>query len=127
MMVAHINRAGEIKKGQISSVILFEGLTRVDALEALAGDIVGIAGIPDISIGETITDPEHPVALPVIQIDEPTIKMTFGVNTSPFTGKEGGIHHFTQHQGTPRTRARDRRGSFGRPGQHRSLDSGGPG
>lgn len=88
-MVAHINRAGEIKKGQISSVILFEGLTRVDALEALAGDIVGIAGIPDISIGETITDPEHPVALPVIQIDEPTIKMTFGVNTSPFTGKEG--------------------------------------
>ena len=61
----------------------------MDALEAFAGDIVGIAGISDISIGETITDPEHPIALPVIQIDEPTIKMTFGVNTSPFTGKEG--------------------------------------
>lgn len=89
MMIAHINRAGEIKKGQISSVVLFEGLTRVDAQEAFAGDIVGIAGISDISIGETITDPEHPVALPIIQIDEPTIKMTFGVNTSPFTGKEG--------------------------------------
>ena len=57
--------------------------------EATAGDIVAIAGIPDVSIGETITDPEHPVALPTIAIDEPTIKMTFGVNTSPFRGKEG--------------------------------------
>jgi GTP-binding protein len=89
MIVAHINRVGEVKKGQLSSVILFEGLNRVDVQEAFAGDIVGIAGIPDISIGETIADPENPVALPTIQIDEPTIKMTFGVNTSPFTGKEG--------------------------------------
>jgi len=89
MTVAHINRAGEIKKGQLTSIILFEGLNRVDVSEAFAGDIVGIAGIADISIGETIADPENPVALPVIQIDEPTIKMTFSVNTSPFAGKEG--------------------------------------
>ncbi|MGC9603523.1 MAG: translational GTPase TypA [Minisyncoccia bacterium] len=89
MRVAHINRAGEIKSGQLSSVVLFDGLSRVDVDEAFAGDIVGVAGIPDISIGETIADPENPVALPIIQIDEPTIKMTFGVNTSPFTGKEG--------------------------------------
>ena len=54
-----------------------------------AGDIVAIAGIPDVSIGETITDLEHPMPLPTIHIDEPTIKMTFSVNTSPFRGKEG--------------------------------------
>jgi len=89
MQVAHINRAGEIKNGQISSLVLFEGLTRVDVDEAFAGDIAGVAGISDISIGETIAAPENPVALPIIHIDEPTIKMTFSVNTSPFSGKEG--------------------------------------
>ena len=89
MTVAHINRAGEIKKGEISSIMLFEGLNRIDAEEAIPGDIVAVAGIPDISIGETIADAKNPIALPVIEIDEPTIKMTFGVNTSPFKGKEG--------------------------------------
>ncbi|MEK9172951.1 MAG: GTP-binding protein, partial [Patescibacteria group bacterium] len=89
MMIAHINRAGEIKKGEISSVMIFEGLNRVDVLEAMAGDIVAVGGISDISIGETIADPKNPIALPIIEIDEPTIKMTFGVNTSPFKGKEG--------------------------------------
>lgn len=89
MAVTHINRQGESAKAEVSSVMLFEGLSRVDVEEAMAGDVVAVAGIPDISIGETITDPEHPVALPVIHIDEPTIKMTFGVNTSPFKGKEG--------------------------------------
>jgi GTP-binding protein len=87
--VAHINRAGEIKKVQLSSVMLFDGLGRIDVDEAEAGDIVAIAGIPDVTIGETITDPDHPLALPTIHIDEPTIKMTFSVNTSPFRGKEG--------------------------------------
>jgi GTP-binding protein len=89
MSVVHINRAGVSARAEVSAVMLFEGLSRVDVEEAHAGDIVALAGIPDISIGETIADPEHPVALPVIHIDEPTIKMTFGVNTSPFKGKEG--------------------------------------
>lgn len=89
MAVAHINRSGEIKRGELNAVMLFEGLNRVDVLEAQAGDIVAVAGIPDISIGETIADIKTPMALPVINIDEPTIKMTFGVNTSPFKGKEG--------------------------------------
>lgn len=89
MKVAHINRAGEAKRGEISFVMLFDGLKRIEVAEALAGDIVAIGGIEDISIGETIADPENPVALPTIKIDEPTIKMTFGVNTSPFTGREG--------------------------------------
>src|SRR3989344_1849807 len=89
MVIAHINREGVVARGQLSSVMLFDGLGRIDVDEAVAGDIAAIAGIPDISIGETIADPENPVALPIIQIDEPTIKMTFGVNTSPFRGKEG--------------------------------------
>ncbi len=87
--VAHITRKGEVKKASVSSVMVFDGLGRVDVESAGAGEIVAIAGIPDISIGETIADVEKPVALPTIHIDEPTIKMTFSVNTSPFRGKEG--------------------------------------
>lgn len=87
--VAHINRAGEIKKFKLTSLMGFEGLDRVDIKEAPAGDIVAIAGIPDITIGETIADPRNPEALPVLSIEEPTVRMTFGVNTSPFAGKEG--------------------------------------
>ncbi len=87
--VMHVNRKGEMKKMQISSVLGFEGMKRVDVESVGAGDIVGIAGIDDVSIGETITDIENPMPLPPITIDEPTIKMVFGVNTSPFTGKEG--------------------------------------
>ncbi len=89
MQVAHINRAGVIKKTQITNVMVFSGLAKVDVEEVEAGDIVAVSGIPDISIGETIADVENPVALPVIKIDEPTIKMTFAVNTSPFAGREG--------------------------------------
>lgn len=89
MTVAHINRAGQIKKTQLGSVMIFDGLSRVDVDFAEAGDIVAVSGIDDITIGETIADVENPVALPIIEIDEPTIKMVFGVNTSPFKGKEG--------------------------------------
>jgi GTP-binding protein len=88
-MVAHINRAGEIKKIQLTSIMVFDGLGRVEVDEAQAGDIVAVAGIPDITIGETITDPDKPLPLPTIDIEAPTIKMTFAVNTSPFRGKEG--------------------------------------
>ncbi len=87
--VAHVTRDGVVKKEALTSVMLFDGLNRVDVDSAEAGDIVAIAGILDITIGETITDPEKPMPLPVIEIDEPTIKMTFAVNTSPFRGKEG--------------------------------------
>ncbi len=89
MTVAHINREGVVKKGTLSSVMTFEGLGRVEAEAATPGDIVAIAGIDDISIGETIADPADPQALPTIAIEEPTVKMTFSVNTSPFSGKEG--------------------------------------
>ncbi|MCX6788903.1 MAG: translational GTPase TypA [Candidatus Jorgensenbacteria bacterium] len=89
MRVMHVNRKGEMKKVEIASVLGFDGMKRIDVDEATAGDIVCISGISDVSIGETITDIENPMPLPPIEIDEPTIKMVFGVNTSPFTGKEG--------------------------------------
>ena len=87
--IVHINRAGVAEKATLSAVMTYDGLARVDVDEVQAGDIVAVAGIDDISIGETITDPEHPVPLPIIEIEDPTVKMTFGINTAPFAGREG--------------------------------------
>lgn len=87
--IMHINRDGQMKKYRLTSLMTFEGLGRADASEVKAGDIVAISGIPDITIGETIADPENPIALPVLAIEEPTVKMTFSVNDSPFAGQEG--------------------------------------
>ncbi|MCX6722269.1 MAG: EF-Tu/IF-2/RF-3 family GTPase, partial [Candidatus Staskawiczbacteria bacterium] len=87
--IVHINRTGVQKKYRIVSLMTFFGLARVETTETKAGDIVAIAGIPDVTIGETIADPENPEALPLINIEEPTVKMTFAVNDSPFAGKEG--------------------------------------
>lgn len=87
--VAHINRKGQISNYRISSLMTFEGLERVATHEAEAGDIVAISGIPDITIGETIGDLNNPIALPLLDIEEPTIKMTFAINNSPFAGREG--------------------------------------
>jgi GTP-binding protein len=87
--VVHINRDGAQKKSRLSALMSFEGLGRADAKEAQAGDIVAIAGIADITIGETIADTSSPEALPLLSIEEPTVRMTFGVNTSPFAGREG--------------------------------------
>ncbi len=87
--VAYINREGEVKKFKLTSLMGFEGLERVDITEAHAGDIIALSGIPDITIGETIADPVNPVALPVLEIEQSTVQMNFGVNTSPFAGREG--------------------------------------
>ncbi len=87
--VMHINRDGEKNKHRLTSLMTFEGLERVDTQEAIVGDIVAISGIPEINIGETIADVDRPAALPLLNIEEPTIKMTFMVNNSPFAGKEG--------------------------------------
>lgn len=87
--VAHVNRDGKIQRAILTAVMTFDGLGRVETDAAEAGDIVAIAGIPDITIGETITDPENPAPLPPIQIEEPTVKMNFMVNNSPFAGREG--------------------------------------
>src|SRR5207249_7637431 len=67
----------------------YEGLKRIEIAEASAGDLVAIAGIEAIEIGETVADPESPRALPLIRIDEPTVSMLFSANVSPFAGREG--------------------------------------
>ncbi|MFC5467133.1 translational GTPase TypA [Cohnella suwonensis] len=87
--VAVINREGQVKQARIEKLFGFQGLKRVEVEEAAAGDIVAIAGLKEINIGETIADPANPEALPVLAIDEPTLQMTFLVNNSPFVGREG--------------------------------------
>ena len=87
--IVHINRRGEQKKFRLTAVMSFEGLERVDTAEAKAGDIVAIAGVPDVTIGETITDASEPMALPLLAIEEPTVKILFKINDSPFAGREG--------------------------------------
>ena len=81
--------SSETKKAKISKVYTYEGLNRVETAEAEMGEIVAVTGLGDASIGDTIADAENPEALPGIRVDEPTLSVTFGVNTSPFAGKEG--------------------------------------
>jgi GTP-binding protein len=80
---------GSMHKTKITKLFSFSGLKRTDITETVLGDIVAVAGVEGITIGETITDAENPAPLPPIVIDEPTIAMTFTVNTSPFAGREG--------------------------------------
>lgn len=80
---------GETRQGKITKLFTFNGLERVDSAEAQAGDIVMIAGLPDIDIGETVTMDADIAPLPAIAVDEPTITLNFLVNNSPFTGREG--------------------------------------
>ncbi|QNK54476.1 MULTISPECIES: translational GTPase TypA [Paenibacillus] len=87
--VAVIDHDGKTKQARIEKLFGFQGLKRIEIPEAGAGDIVAIAGIREINIGETIADPQRPEALPVLKIDEPTLQMTFLVNNSPFAGREG--------------------------------------
>ncbi|MBO5245082.1 MAG: translational GTPase TypA [Selenomonadales bacterium] len=76
-------------KAKIGRLYAYQGLKRVEVQEASMGDIVAVTGLSDVSIGQTIADTENPEALPALSIDEPTLSMTFGVNTSPFAGREG--------------------------------------
>lgn len=87
--VARITRDGNINKCKITSLMTFIGLERQEIKEAEAGDIVAVSGISEPVIGETIADLADPIALPVLKIEEPTIRMTFSINSSPFAGKEG--------------------------------------
>ncbi len=75
--------------GKATDLLVFEGLGRTEVERVEAGEIVAVAGLPEIGIGDTIADAEHPVALPPVAIDEPTVQMTFSVNNSPFAGREG--------------------------------------
>ena len=84
-----INAEGEVRAGRVLQVLGFLGLERQEIPDAQAGDIIAITGINDLKISDTICEPEHVEALPSLQVDEPTIFMTFQVNDSPFAGKEG--------------------------------------
>ncbi|MEO8890467.1 MAG: GTP-binding protein, partial [Coleofasciculaceae cyanobacterium] len=86
---ALVTETGTIVKGKISKLMGFDGLKRIDWETASAGNIVAVAGFADANIGETITCPNEPMALPLIKVDEPTLQMTFSVNDSPFAGQEG--------------------------------------
>ncbi|HEY9903475.1 MAG TPA: translational GTPase TypA [Candidatus Sericytochromatia bacterium] len=86
---ALITETGNIVKAKITKLMGFDGLKRVDMESASAGNIVAVAGFADANIGETITCPNDPQALPLIKVDEPTLQMTFSVNDSPFAGQEG--------------------------------------
>jgi len=87
--VAVLDHEGKVRQGRVEKLFGFQGLKRIEIEEAGAGEIVAIAGIKEINIGETVADPAHPEALPVLKIDEPTLQMTFLVNNSPFAGREG--------------------------------------
>jgi GTP-binding protein len=88
-LVAFIARDGTIKRQKILRLETFEGLRRVEAPEASAGDICAVLGLEGVEIGATIADPESPVALPPVEVDQPTVTMAFRVNDSPFAGREG--------------------------------------
>src|SRR5262249_20775139 len=87
--VAWCRRDGSVERAKVSELYLTEALDRVEAPSAAAGDIIAVAGIPEITIGETLADPDDPQPLPVITVDEPSISVTIGTNTSPLSGLEG--------------------------------------
>lgn len=89
MQAALISKEGTVRSVKISNLYVFSGLKRIDVEEAFLGDIIAVSGIEDINIGETIADINNPEALPFVDIDEPTLSMTFSVNNSPFAGKDG--------------------------------------
>jgi len=78
-------------KRKLSQLMTFSGITRLEADTIEAGDLFVVAGFPEVEIGDTLADPAHPVALPRLTVDEPVLRMTFGVNTSPIAGKEGSF------------------------------------
>ena len=89
MPVAICGKEDKVTQGRIAKVYTHVGLNKVEVEEGKAGDIIELAGLPDINIGDTICDFNHPEKIPFVDIDEPTVSMTFSVNNGPFAGKEG--------------------------------------
>jgi GTP-binding protein len=87
--IAWCRASGEIVRSQVAELYVTDALERVEAVEAGPGEIIALAGIADVTIGETLADPEDPRPLPVITVDEPAMSITVGVNTSPLAGKDG--------------------------------------
>ncbi len=96
-MIALVKRNGEIKRSRITKILKCQGLHRAESETGEAGDILSIAGIDDVKVGETLASTENPIALKTIKIDEPTISMNFSHNTGPFAGKDGGRFLTSRH------------------------------
>ena len=92
-----VKRDGSIVRGKATKILKYIGLKRIEAQSAEAGDIISIAGLDDIKVGETLAHPDNPKALPTIKVDEPTISMNFSHNTSPLCGKDGGRFLTSRH------------------------------
>ena len=95
--VVVVTGEGDTRRGKVTKLLAYQGLTRVERQEAYAGDIILLTGIDEVRVGETIASPSHPVALPTVTIDEPTISMNFSHNTSPLAGKDGGRFLTSRH------------------------------
>jgi GTP-binding protein len=95
--VTHLNEAGQAKKARVTKILFPEGVKLKEIDEAIAGQIVCLCGIPDFTLGDTLTGEEPPVALPRIKVDPPTISMRFSINDSPFCGKDGGRFLTSNH------------------------------
>jgi len=87
--IMHMLADGNQKMAKISKLYTYRDLKRTEQERVTAGDIIAIAGIPDVGIGDTLADPDNPIALPPIKVEEPTVRMTFRVNDSPFSGRDG--------------------------------------
>jgi len=92
-----VKHDGSIERGKVTKILKYQGLKKVEAESAEAGDIISIAGVDDIKVGETLARPDNPQALPTLKIDEPTISMVFSHNTSPLSGKDGGRFLTSRH------------------------------
>jgi GTP-binding protein len=88
--VAWMKADGSVARTKITELLITEALDRIPVESAYAGDLIAVAGMAEITIGETLADPENPVAMPPITVDEPAISMTVGINTSPLAGRDGG-------------------------------------
>ena len=100
--VAWCRANGTIERARVTELYVTEALDRVDADEAGPGEIVAVAGLPEVTIGETLADPDDPRPLPVSQVDEPSLSMTIGINTSPLSGREGDRLTASMLKGTSR-------------------------
>ncbi|MDH3197240.1 MAG: translational GTPase TypA [Candidatus Krumholzibacteria bacterium] len=95
--VVLVRRDGKHERGRVTKILKYRGLYRVEVDEALAGDIVSIAGMENVKVGSTLAAPENPEMLPMVKIDEPTISMNFGHNTGPLAGRDGGRFLTSRH------------------------------
>ncbi|MGH7889954.1 MAG: GTP-binding protein, partial [Thermodesulfobacteriota bacterium] len=96
-LIALVKHDASIERGKVTKILKYQGLKRIEAESAEAGDIICVAGMDNVKVGETLASNENPKALPVIKIDEPTISMNFSHNTSPLCGRDGGRFLTSRH------------------------------